>query len=196
MILTLELSMSDGPHRSLPMRRGWKRVAEWADNRAFEPEQINNAIIPALEEDCRGEISTEFLSSFLEACRNQEGSLFKKELGPELESLSSAAGYGLGRMVLEYAKQLSARGKTGLDMAQKAVTDALSDRAERGARQVEEHYCRESSEKRAINVRQRIEEAIGGADVEGLARQIINPKTGGSARPPLKRQGLDDGVKL
>jgi hypothetical protein len=188
--------MSDGPHRSLPMRRGWKRVAEWADNQAFKPEQINNAIIPALEEDCRGEISTEFLSSFLAACRNQEGSLFKKELGPELEALSSAAGYGLGRMVLEYAKQLSGRGNTGLDIAEKAVTHALSDRAERGARQVEEHYCRKSFEKRAIKVRQRIEEAIRDADVERLARQTINPKNGESVRPPLKRQGLDDGVKL
>jgi len=29
--------MSDGPHRSLEMRKGWKRVAESADNRAFEP---------------------------------------------------------------------------------------------------------------------------------------------------------------
>lgn len=188
--------MSDGPHRSLPMRRGWKRVAEWADNQVFEREQINNAMIPALQEDCRGELSPEFLSSLLAACRNQEGSLFKKELGPELEALSSAAGYGLGRMVLEYAKQLSARGTTGLDIAQKAMTDALTDRAARGARQVEEHYCRKSSEKRALKVRQRIEEAISGADVEGLARQIINPKTGESARLPLKRQGLDDGVKL
>ena len=72
----------------------------------------------------------------------------------------------------------------------------VSDRVERGARQVEEHYCRKSSEKRAIKVRQRIEEALGSADVERLARQIINRKTGESIRPPLKRQGLDDGVKL
>ncbi len=32
--------MSDGPHRSLPMRPGWKRVAERAYNPNFDPVQI------------------------------------------------------------------------------------------------------------------------------------------------------------
>lgn len=41
--------MSDGPHRSLRMKRGWQRVAERADNGAFGVDEISNAVIPALE---------------------------------------------------------------------------------------------------------------------------------------------------
>lgn len=40
--------MSDGPHKSLPMRRAWRRLAEYADNRNFE-------------RDCRGEVGCSFL---------------------------------------------------------------------------------------------------------------------------------------
>ncbi len=188
--------MSDGPHRTLPMCRGWKRVAEWADNQVFEPEQVNNAMVAALGEDCRGEISPEFLSGFLGACGNQENSLFKNITGPELEALSGDAGSGLARLVLEYAKQLSDRGVTGLDIAKKAIEDTLNDRAVRGIRQVEEHYCRKSTESRANRVRERMEQAFSRAGVEGLTRQIMNSKVGSPDRPPLKRQGLDDGVRL
>jgi hypothetical protein len=188
--------MSDGPHRSLPMRRRWKRVAESADNKAFEREEIRNAIIPALEQDCMKEMSPEFLSNLRAVCSGQEGSLFKNEVGPQLESLRDAAGSGIGRVVLDHAIQISASEKIERDIAGKALTNALTDRAARGARQVEEHYCRESTKPRANRVRERIEQAISHPDMEGLARQILTGKRDRSPRPSIKRQGLDDGVKL
>ena len=43
--------MSDGPHRSGPDARAWKRVARCADNPAFEVEEIRNVIVLALEQD-------------------------------------------------------------------------------------------------------------------------------------------------
>ena len=49
--------MSDGPHKSLRMPPAWRRVAERADNGAFECEEISNALIPALERDCRTEMT-------------------------------------------------------------------------------------------------------------------------------------------
>jgi hypothetical protein len=52
--------MSDGPHRSLPMRLGWKRVAECGDNRAFVSEEVSEAIVPALEQDCHAEMAEPF----------------------------------------------------------------------------------------------------------------------------------------
>jgi hypothetical protein len=178
------------------MRRRWKRVAECADNQTFEPEDISNAIIPALEQDCTNEMSPEFISGLCIVCHGQESSLFKNDLGPQLESLRSEAGSGIGRVVLDHAIQISAGEKIEGDMARKALTNALTDRAARGARQVEEHYCRESTTPRANRVRERIEQAVSHADMDGLARQILNREQGRSARPPLKRQGLDDGVKL
>jgi hypothetical protein len=188
--------MSDGPHRSLPMRSGWKRVAECGDNRAFAPEEISNAIIPALEQDCRDEIPPAFLDALCTAFREQEASLFKDQMGQQLEALRRTAGHGIGRTLLEHAIQVSESGKTGLDVPLKAMTDALTDRAARGARQVEEHYCRAADAPRAHDVRARIEEAIGTAAIDGLARRILKLDPGPSGRPRLKKQGLDDGVWL
>jgi hypothetical protein len=188
--------MSDGPHRSLPMRRGWKRVAECGDNRAFASEEISRAMIPALEQDCRSEIAPEFLDAISDVFRNQQPSLFKNPLAPQLAVLRPNAGYGIGRVLLEHAIQVAERGGTGAEGLVEATTNALTDRAARGARQVEEHYCRESTSPRAQKVRERIEDAIGGAGITGLARQVLKLDPRPSSPASLKQQGLDDGVRL
>jgi hypothetical protein len=187
--------MSDGPHRSLPMRRAWKQLAEYADNQTFEPDQIRDAVIPALERDCKGEIAHDFLSKFHQVCGDRENSLFKTDTQP-LESLRAEAGAGIGRVVLEYAIQAAAQGAAEKDIALKAMTQALTDRAARGARQVEEHYYRKSTKDRAHRVRERIERGIGSADMGGLARRVLNRAPAKSAARPSKRNGIDDGVKL
>ncbi len=185
--------MSTGPHRSLPMRRGWKRVAECGDNTAFAPDEVGNAIPQALDEDCRGEVTPEFLRAFMGLYE----SLFRNQLESELEGLRPAAGFGIGRVILDHAIQLATNGETGFDAPVKAVANALTDRAARGARQVEEHYVRKSSEPRAQKVRARIEEGIGkaGDAIAGLARKILKLDLGPASRSQ-KQQGLDDGVRL
>jgi hypothetical protein len=187
--------MSDGPHRSLPMRRRWKRLAEYADNETFERDEIRDAVVPALEYDCRGEMSRDFLDALCRACDDQQNSLFGNNTQP-LESLRAAAGSGIGRVVLDYAIQAAARGEAGANISEKAMTQALVDRAARGARQVEEHYYRKSTKTRAGKVRERIEQGISGADIGGLARKVLKAESGKSASEPAKRQGLDDGVIL
>ncbi len=137
--------MSDGPHRSLPMRLGWKKVAACGDNRAFAPEEVSECVVPALEADCREEISPTFLDSF----NALYDTLFRVNPESELESLSDLAGSGLERRVLENAKRLAAQGETGPDAPVKAVTNTLMDHAARCSKQVEEHWLRESTERRA-----------------------------------------------
>jgi hypothetical protein len=185
--------MSDGPHRSLPMRPRWKRVAECGDNHAFAPDEVSRALLPALEQDCRDEISPQFITSFRELYQ----SLFKDHLGEELEALRPAAGCGIGGTILDYAIQLAANDENGFDAPTKAMTSALIDRAAKGARQVEEHYCRESTAPRGQGVRSRIEQAISDSSpaIEGLSRKILNLDSEPSA-PATKQQGLDDGVRF
>ena len=55
--------MSDGPHRSLPMRRGWKLVTERSGKRAYASEEISDAILVALEQDCRTEMPAPFIDA-------------------------------------------------------------------------------------------------------------------------------------
>ena len=188
--------MSDGPHKSLKMRRAWKRLAECADYQVFEADEVAAALVPALEQDCREDMSEEFLSGLSAICRQQEGFLFKDDLRPSLEALRDVAGSGLGRVALDYAIQAAANGATGMDIPQTALTNALKDRAERGKRQVEEHYCRQSTNVRAINVRDRIDQAIARSDINALTRRVLNLEPKKSSARPAKQRGLDDGVKL
>jgi len=188
--------MSDGPHKSLPMRPGWKRVANCGDNIAFAPEEIGKAILRALQQDCNHEIGPEFLLSIRGVFTDHESLLFKDGMAPQLDALRETAGHGVGRIVLEHAIEAAQRGKTGNGGLEEAMTNALTDRAARGNRQVEEHYCRESTAPRAQKVRARIEEAIGVAGIGGLARHILKIEPRPSSSRKLRQKGLDDGVKL
>lgn len=189
--------MSDGPHRSLQMRRGWKQVAERGDNYAFEPDEISEAIIPALEQDYRSETPKPLLDAVWSILCDQQSSLFNTdtETAARLEALRTEAGTGIGRVVVEQAILVAEKGDRGRDAVVQALNNALTDRAARGARQVEEHYLRSSSSLRATQVRSRIEEGIAGAGINALARQILTLDQGSSPRPK-KHEGLDDGVKL
>jgi hypothetical protein len=188
--------MSDGPHKSLPMLPGWKRVAKCGDNIAFAPEEIGKAIVHALKQDCNHEIGPEFLLSIRGIFMDHESLLFKDRMAPRLDSLRETAGQGMGRIVLEHAIEAAERGKTGNEGLEEAVTNALTDRAARGNRQVEEHSCRKSTAPRAQKVRERIEEGIKTAPIKDLVRQILKLDPRPSASPKLKNRGLDDGVKI
>jgi hypothetical protein len=188
--------MSDGPYKSLPMRRGWKKVAQWAENPAFAPEEICNAIIPALARDWNIDVPAELARSVEEILGVQQD-LFKEQKVLRLESLRPiTAGRGLGKVFLECAIQLAASGAAGPEAPVEAATNALAVRASRGAQHVEEHYCRKSTAPRAQNVRARIEQGIGNASLNDLARQLLKRDPALPSRTPPKQRGLDDGVRL
>jgi hypothetical protein len=128
--------MSDGPHRSLPMCRAWKKVARCADNPAFEAEEIRNAIIPALEQDCRQEVSRGFLEGFHNICSDRQTSLFKRDLRPSLEALKRTAGPSMERLIVDHAIHAVAKGTGSPDIAENAVAAALKDRGARNGRSV------------------------------------------------------------
>jgi len=187
--------MSDGPHRSLPMRLGWKRVAECGDNRAFVSEEVSEAIVPALEQDCHAEMAEPFLDALWRAFCGREPALFEVSIGQELQALRQSAGPGIGRVILDHAILVADAGKSGKAGLLEAVRNGLTDRAARGARQVEEHYYRKSNTPRAQRVRARIEKAVGGAAIDGLARRLLKIEHGPAIRVTM-HQGLDDGVRF
>ena len=102
----------------------------------------------------------------------------------------------MGNLLIEHAIQAASEGRSGTDAAVEAGAAALSSWAARRARQVEEHYCREGSLRRALDVRTRIEEGIGSAPLEGLARELLRLGSRSVPRTALRQTGLDDGVRL
>ena len=189
--------MSDGPHRSLNMRRGWKRFAKRADKEAYAPEEVCDAIPAALEQDWRAEVSPNLIRQIRLILQDNQSSLFGDQRIEKLEVLrSNTAGYPLANTFLDCAIQAAANGKAGQEALTEAASALLMDRATRGILQVEEHYYRESSHKRSVNVRERMNSGIAQTDFGAIARNLIG--TGKAERPQsvAKRTGVDDGVSL
>lgn len=187
--------MSDGPHRSLPMGRAWKRVAERADNGACSAEEIHAALIPALEKDCRDEINSEFLRDVRAALDERNSLLFKVDVKPLMDGFRAEASSSMDRAILDNVCALSAEDVAGADVLLKAVEAVVSDRAARGARQAEEHYLRQSTAKRALHLRERMEDAITTMNAREVAAKLLDTQPRRSSAP-AKRRGLDDGVEL
>lgn len=188
--------MSDGPHKSLPMRAGWKKFAERADKAAFEPDQVAQAAIPALEGDWEEEVAPHIAALRNVLGDNRQGSLFGNANTAELEAMKRLnPGNSLWRAVVDGVAGAVAAGRTGQEALLEGAVNALLNRGARGVRQVEEHYLRRTSETRAQGVRARMESGIFQAPIEAMVRRVLG-MTAGEAQPSQKLQGLDDGVRL
>ena len=189
--------MSDGPHRSLNMPSGWKKLAERADNKAYAPEEVRDALPQALEQDWCAEVSDSTISQIRSILGDRQDSLFSDHQARRLEALRrETVGHNLTNTLLDYAIQATDRGLSGTEALKEAASNTLSDRAARGARQVEEHYYRKSSQGRAAYVRERIETGVTQSDMASIAGRFVGTGTSKGPRRPAKQTGLDDGVKI
>jgi len=189
--------MSDGPHRSLPMRPGWKRTAERADTASFESADITAAACRALEQDWRQEMSESCLRRLAEICVDQQqlsllGDARIAELAAQRRALDGLG--SLGGVVVDCLQEALAGGKSGAEALHEAAGNALNDRLQRNARQIEEHYLR-YSKIRGLNMRQRLSETLGQVSIGDVLNRVLRVGDR-AARRSDKQQGLDDGVTL
>lgn len=189
--------MSDGPYRSLPMSRAWKRLARLAENANFDATDTAAAAMRALASTWGNEVPSAVSSGLRDIFLEGDPGLFGDAQTTQAQALSrNAAGFGLGRLLTEHAVVVLSEGMHGEAALAETVQRALYAYAARAARQIEEHYCRGASGKLTSQVRQRIAGAIASADFNGLARQCsgLDPKV---SRPrSIKRTSLDDGPPL
>lgn len=189
--------MSDGPHKSLNMRSGWKKVAQSADQPAYDVGDVSNRVVSAFAQDWRADISDHLIRNVLTVLENRQNALFRDQTAVELEALRrKTSGHGLAQILLNCAIHHANIGRTGRDAAVKAAADALSIWAERHCRQVEEHYCRKSNSRRAYEVRARIETAIRKISLCTVVRGFLTLGPRPASHVLAKQTGLDDGVHL
>ena len=189
--------MSDGPHRSLKMRPAWKKVAEFADNRSFTREEVGNAVTSAFSDDWRADVAPNVAKCICEILGDRKDSLFDDQKVMQLEALRPlTVGHELSQIFLDCAIQQAISGEPSADAPVDAAADALDIWGARSGRHIEEHYYRESTERRAHKVRDRIEQGIGGTSRTTLARQFLMLEPKAAPRTLPKQTGLDDGVRL
>jgi hypothetical protein len=194
--MTFEVTMSDGPHRSLNMNRSWKRLAEYADNEAYSLAEIAGAYIPALEQCCRDEVPDGLWGNLNRIFADQQQALFGEQKVQEITALrASVAGRPLGCALVDEAERLASIGTLGTQFLLEATTRALLSRAARANRQVEEHFYRNSTDRRTKNVRDRMESGLKAAALKTLAERCFNTSSAPISRS-RKQADLDDGVQL
>lgn len=186
--------MSDGPYKSLQMRRAWKTVAERASNEAYPISDVRDAILNALVKDWRKEMTSNFVALLQEVCDDK--TLFCRNPIEFLEvSRPQASGSAMRLAMLDNLVCAFADGASGKAAFESATTNTLIDHWARCARQVEEHYLRDSNTANTQNIHERINKAVHSAEFSSLTSQILAPES-----KPLnwitKRDGVDDGPQL
>lgn len=188
--------MSDGPHRSLPMRKGWKKLAERGDGRLHSDEQVRDAVPLALTDDWREERCDDFMNHVKDVLLgSNQDTLFQLTKNETVDALRKlpGSGYPMRRILTDALIQAVEDGHLGGQAILKGVADALAIRCSARARQVEEHYLRASNERRAVDVRMRIEDGASRSDFDAIARQFCKLE---KAPPANKYDGLDEGVQI
>jgi hypothetical protein len=188
-------AMSDGPHRTLNMRRPWKALAERADGAAYSHAEVVAYVAPAVSSDWNNEVTSAYLNEIGQylGC-GQQTHLFEKDPA-EIDRLRQKASSPMEAVFAEYAKDTSLRGDEALhDVVKKTMREC----AVRRTLQAQEHYLRKSSHLRAAHMKGRMQAAVitASTGIFGAMAQSVVTGARMSIRPPAKRGGLDDGPAL
>jgi len=190
--------MSDGPHRSLPMRRAWKKVAEQADNKNYKIPKLADMLSHALVEDFRKEVPVDVVRLVKEQFLGRGNDLFPDQKGHDLANIQRLVnGYPMAGTLLDCATQELRAGNLGPQGLADTVKVTLYERSLAARRDVEEHYRRhpESSQARAAKVRDRMTIALQNAPFEVAAQYALRneafPRQKGS-----QHGGLDEGPDI
>ncbi len=187
--------MSDGPHRSLPLRRPWKILAERAAREAFPVSEVGEAVAHALK--------NEFLEVPLNAiCQILEGkgqvSLFSDGQIDRLEVLrETSSGSAAANIVIDCAIDTLNAGITGKPACIIVLKDALAGYLFSANRSIEEHYLRKAGSKDANFVRNRLDAAYHQCNFDNIASDMLTGRGGPSINKNLPRNvGIDSGPPL
>lgn len=185
--------MSDGPHKSLPMRHHWKNLAERAMTPAFTIDQVAEAFPVALKNDfCEvplAQIQDIFGSS-------AQSSLFQENCEAKLEAMRHVCrGSVAGTMLIDCALEVHANGLSGDAAFRTALENAVNIYVRAACYQIEEHYRREEPRSTA-DIRDRLNAAWRQCGHSKIASELTSDDGGGGKMHLPKRTGLDEGPRL
>jgi hypothetical protein len=184
--------MSDGPHRTLPMRRHWKDTAERAVKQVHSESQVREILIFALKRDIL-EAPIEKIREILDSRRPD---LFPTRQAEQLEELrSTCRGSAAANVSIDCAIEATQSGQRGHAAIQSALHNALEDVMRSAFRSMNEHYQREATSKETTSLRTRLDAARRQIDCGAIANELLSAQ-----KPPSPRSlqmprhtGLDEG---
>lgn len=186
--------MSDGPHRSLPMRRHWKDLAERAAKAAYSADEVREALPFALQEDMREAP----LATIRNILSGDQGSLFVNNEIELLEAARQASPRSAAsNVVIDCAIQAIREGLTGEAAYRFMLENACEAQLRSQFRSVEEHYHREASAHSARYVRDRLDTSRQQCDFKAIASDLMSGEHSPRRTTLLARHtGIDQGPHL
>ena len=190
--------MSDGPHRSLPLRRAWKRVCEVAGSAAHSLDEIAERLLPAIKADIVHEIGESFIAQVRKvlAPNSDQGSLFD-DAAERLATLRQAPCSIFQSDLLDSVDDAMRDGHNGLAALEAGAQTAIDIRVRATINSVVEHYLRRAPHETAMSVGSRLAAGLQAAraEVSALASSFTADRlaTRAAASP---RSGLDEGPAL
>lgn len=183
--------MSDGPHKSLPLRQHWKNLAERAATPAYSLDEVAEAWSVALNEEMR-EVPLDQIRTILGG--GKQRSLFNEECAAQLEAARGICrGSMAGTAVIDCALEAHAKGLKGDEAYEAAIHNAHEVLVRSATHSIDEHYKRED-QPNAATVRERLD--------AGCQQQSNSIGSSASSRSEpsnarlKKRTGVDEGPPL
>lgn len=189
--------MSDGPHKSLNMRRAWKRLAKVTDNPNSSDDEIAECFQDAHKKDWKRENCEATVKRIQDIVCDEQSAMFRDVVVEKLEELRpKIGGSPMGMLLLDCIIDSFSSGNDGTAAVQGGIENTLREWSARHSREMEEHYRRESTDRRAIRLRDRYEASAANANFRELAESVVRPSKSDKGTSPRKRTDLDDGVGL
>lgn len=186
--------MSDGPHRSLPMRRHWKKFAERASKHSYSLDEVSAVLPSALMNDFKDAPLNQVSGIFL---GDGQIPLFQQDCADRLEELRRICrGSTVGNTLIDCAIEANANGLTGEAAINAAVRNASEAYARTILHQIEEHYRRKQPGSQ-FNVRNRMSAACNQVSFASFASEMMYGNDGTKGKfDVMKRTGIDEGPRL
>ncbi len=193
--------MSDGPHKSLPLRPKYRRVAERAYKPAFSISEICETAEAALIGDARMELRS-VVRQLIDIVSGAD--LFSRdstEVQRQLKELRvDPAVHPLAASTAECTEMAVRQGLSGYAALEDGVATALSERLNANGLTTEEHYLAERGNGASRVIRERMRSVSATMEESGtffrIARSILGDRSVLVTRLPAARGGIDDGVAL
>jgi hypothetical protein len=184
--------MSDGPHRSLPMRRHWRDTAERAAKPVHSLEEVCETLTFALKRD----ILETPIEKMREIFDGRKPDLFPTRQLEQLEDLrNTCRGSAAANVSIDCAIEAIQGGLRGDAAVQSTLQNALEDVMRSASRGMNEHYQRKATSNETVNLRTRLDAARRQIDCAAIARELLS-----SQKPPSPRSlqlprhtGIDEG---
>ncbi len=189
--------MSDGPHRSLPMGRRWKKLAECLDNASYSADDLCERRDSAILGEFKREVPDTVMSGLRDIlCSSDQGSLFGPS-GDEIENLRiHTSGSSVGNLLLDCAIDAVNSGASGEAALAAACNETANEILDRHGRGMAEHYQRKTGAKRASHFQTRMRSVQEGRSMDALVNRIVQGGRAMAIRAPTRHTGLEDGVSF